>query len=83
MIAPGGFDFKTGDVLSDWNGNIIASSLNPGGIVRLTLDDDSVTGEERLLPELGRVRDIEIDKDGSILTLTDSGNGKVVRITGE
>lgn len=83
VIAPGGFDFKTGDVLSDWNGNIIASSLNPGGIVRLTLDDDSVTGEERLLPELGRVRDIEIDKDGSILTLTDSGNGKVVRITGE
>ncbi|WP_027835236.1 PQQ-dependent sugar dehydrogenase [Maritalea myrionectae] len=83
VIAPGGFDFKTGDVLSDWNGNIIASSLNPGGIVRLALDGDSVTGEERLLPELGRVRDIEIDKDGSILALTDSGNGKVVRITGE
>ncbi|AVX04540.1 soluble aldose sugar dehydrogenase YliI [Maritalea myrionectae] len=83
VIAPGGFDFKTGDVLSDWNGNIIASSLNPGGIVRLALDGDTVTGEERLLPELGRVRDIEIDKDGSILALTDSGNGKVVRITGE
>lgn len=83
VIAPGGFAFKTGEELADWNGNIIASSLNPGGIVRLTMDGDNVTGEERLLPELGRVRDIEIDKDGSILALTDSGNGRVVRITAQ
>ncbi|MCF4099818.1 PQQ-dependent sugar dehydrogenase [Maritalea mediterranea] len=80
VIAPGGFAFKTGDELSQWNGNIIASSLNPGGIVRLTLEGDTITGEERLLPNLGRVRDIEIDQDGSILALTDA-SGKVVRIT--
>jgi glucose/arabinose dehydrogenase len=82
VIAPGGFAFKTGEELSAWNGNIIASSLNPGGIVRLTMDGDTITGEERLLPELGRVRDIEIDKDGSILALTDA-SGKVVRITAQ
>lgn len=80
VIAPSGFAFKTGEMLSDWNGNLIASSLNPGGIVRLTLDGDSVTGEERLLPELGRVRDIEIDKDGSILALIDDPDGSIVRI---
>lgn len=83
VIAPGGFAFKSGDELSAWNGNIIAASLFPGGLVRLALDGDSVTGEERLLPDLGRVRDIEIDKDGSILALTDKRNGQVLRITAQ
>jgi len=78
VIAPSGFAFKEGDLLSEWNGNIIASSLNPGGIVRLTLDGDLVSGEERLFGDLGRVRDIEIDHDGAILALTDSG--ELVRI---
>ena len=73
VIAPSGFAFKEGDLLSEWNGDIIASSLNPGGIVRLTLDGDFVSGEERLFGDLGRVRDIEIDHDGAILALTDSG----------
>lgn len=83
VIAPGGFAFKTGDELSAWNGNIIAASLFPGGLVRLALDGDTVTGEERLLPNLGRVRDIEIDKDGTILALTDKRNGQVLRITAQ
>ena len=78
VIAPSGFAFKEGDLLSEWNGDIIASSLNPGGIVRLTLDGDFVSGEERLFGDLGRVRDIEIDHDGAILALTDSG--ELVRI---
>lgn len=78
VIAPGGFAFYDGDMF-DWQGDIIASSLNPGGIVRLTLDGNRVTGEARYLPNLGRVRDIEIDRDGAILAVNDDGN--LVRIT--
>ena len=63
----------------DWQGDVIASSLNPGGIVRLKLDGNSVTGEARYLPDLGRVRDIEIDRDGAILAVNDDGD--LMRIT--
>ncbi|NNE88865.1 MAG: PQQ-dependent sugar dehydrogenase [Silicimonas sp.] len=78
VIAPGGFAFYEGEMF-DWQGDIIASSLSPGGIVRLTLEGNSVTGEARYLPDLGRVRDIEIDADGAILAVNDDGN--LVRIT--
>ena len=78
VIAPGGFAFYDGNMF-DWKGDIIAASLNPGGIVRLTLDGDRVTGEARYLPDLGRVRDIEIDSDGAILAVNDDGN--LMRIT--
>ncbi|MEO9824972.1 MAG: PQQ-dependent sugar dehydrogenase [Paracoccaceae bacterium] len=78
VIAPGGFAFYDGSMF-DWNGDVIAASLNPGGIVRLSLDGQSVAGEARYLPDLGRVRDIEIDRDGAILAVNDDGN--LVRIT--
>ena len=78
VIAPGGFVFYDAD-LFDWQGDIIASSLNPGGIVRLSLDGNTVTGEARYLPDLGRVRDIGIDRDGAILVVNDDGN--LLRIT--
>ena len=77
VIAPGGFAFYDGD-LFNWNGDIIAASLNPGGIVRLRLKGNRITGEQRLLGSLGRVRDVEVDRDGAILLLTDSG--EVLRV---
>jgi glucose/arabinose dehydrogenase len=53
--------------------------LNPGGIVRLKLNGDRVVGEGRFLGDLGRVRDIEIDRDGAIIAL--AGGGGIFRIT--
>jgi glucose/arabinose dehydrogenase len=73
VIAPGGFAVYDGDV--------IAGSLTPGGIVRLKLRGDRVTGEARYLGGLGRIRDVEIDRDGALLLLVDSPDGSVVRVT--
>ena len=81
VIAPGGFVFYQGDMFSEWNGDILASSLNPGGLVRLTLDGDKVSGEERFLTGENRIRDVEIDSDGAILLLVDAPNGAVLRLT--
>lgn len=77
VIAPGGFAFYTGD-LFDWEGDVLASSLNPGGLVHLRMRNGKVANETRYLEELGRVRDVEVDSDGSLLLLTDEGN--VVRV---
>ena len=82
VIAPGGFTFYQGQKF-DWNGDILAGSLNPGGLVRLKLDGDKVVGEARYLGELGRVRDVDVDRDGAILLLVDARSGGLVRVTPE
>lgn len=80
VIAPSDFVFYEGDTF-DWNGQIIAGSLRPGGIVRLKLDGDRVIGEARDLGQLGRVRDVELDQNGELLLLIDANNGELLRIT--
>ena len=80
VIAPGGFVFYDGD-LFDWQGDFVGSSLNPGGMVRLTMEGDRVTGEARYLPDVGRVRDVEIAGDGALIVLTDAPDGEVLRVT--
>ena len=82
VIAPGGFAFYEGDIFPEWEGNVLAASLNPGGLVRLVLDGDRVAGEERFLAGEMRVRDVEIDRDGAILIL-DNSNGRLLRLTPE
>ena len=63
-------------------GDVVAASLRPGGIVRLTMDGNRVTGEARYLTdELGRVRDVAVAPDGALIVLTDYGDGALVRIT--
>ncbi len=83
VIAPGGFVFYDGEMIPEWDGDLLAASLNPGGLVRLTLDGETVTGEERLLTDAGRVRDVEIDRDGAVLLLTDAPEGEILRVTPE
>jgi glucose/arabinose dehydrogenase len=50
-------------------------------LVRLELDGEKVTKEERLLQNLGeRIRDVRQGPDGALWLLTDSGNGRVLRV---
>ncbi|WP_127655452.1 PQQ-dependent sugar dehydrogenase [Alexandriicola marinus] len=83
VIAPGGMIFHSGNGFDDWAGDLLIGSLNPGGLVRLELNGDRVAGEERLVPELGRVRDVEELADGSLLLLIDAPEpfGEIVRMT--
>ena len=80
VIAPAGMLRYDGGLFRRWTGDILISSLNPGGIVRLRLRDGLVVGEQRLLAPLGRVRDLEIAPDGSLLALLDRADGLIARI---
>jgi glucose/arabinose dehydrogenase len=82
VIAPSGMTFYTGKAFPDWKDDILIGSLNPGGLVRVTMKNGKVTREERYLGDLGeRIRDVRQATDGSLYLLTDRGNGRVLRIT--
>lgn len=81
VIAPSGMAFYEGEMFSEWDGDVLVGSLTPGGLVRLAMDGERVVGEERLLRDLGRVRDVEVLADGSLLLITDEENGEILRVT--
>ncbi|SDY92541.1 PQQ-dependent sugar dehydrogenase [Citreimonas salinaria] len=82
VIAPNDFVVYDGDMFPEWQGDFLISALVAGGIVRLSVGGDGlVQAEERLLPDLKRTRDVEIDDDGSLLLITDQENGRLLRIT--
>ena len=82
VIAPGGMMFHSGDSFGEWNGDALIGSLYPGGVVRLSFDEEGrVTEEERLMRDAGRVRDVEVLDDGSFLILTDFDSGSLIHVT--
>ena len=84
VIAPSGAVWYTGDRYPGWKGSLVVGSLQPGALVRLTVEDDKVTLEERHLAELGnRIRDVQQGPDGHLYLVTDQDNGRVLRVVPE
>jgi glucose/arabinose dehydrogenase len=81
VIAPSGMLVYTGNAYPGWKGSIFVGSLQPGALVRLVLQNGKVTREERYLGELGeRIRDVAQGPDGLLYLVTDSDNGRVLRL---
>jgi glucose/arabinose dehydrogenase len=78
-IAPSGMAFYNADLIAKWKGSLFNGGLVYPGIVRLSLDGDKVTGEERI--EIGeRIRDVRQGPDGALYLLTDANDGRILRI---
>ncbi|HYO76660.1 MAG TPA: PQQ-dependent sugar dehydrogenase [Thermoanaerobaculia bacterium] len=81
VIAPSGMVFYTGNAYPGWKGSIFVGSLQPGALVRLTLQNGRVTRDERYLGDLDeRIRDVEQGPDGLLYMLTDADDGRIVRL---
>lgn len=81
VIAPGGMLFYRGD-LFPWRGDLLIAGLNTRTLVRLDLDGERVTGEERLIAgQEGRIRDVAEGPDGALWVVTDEDNGRLLRLT--
>ena len=81
VIAPSGMAFYAANAIPGWNGSVLIGSLSPGALVRLELSNGRVTRETRYLGELReRIRDVTVGSDGFVYVVTDSGNGRVLRI---
>ena len=69
-ISPAGISFYTGNVFAAWRGNLLIGGLSSESLVRLALNGESVTGEERIF--MGqRIRDVRQGPDGAVYLLTD------------
>ena len=82
VISPSGITFYTANTIPGWKDNLLIAGLSSQAIVRLSLDGDTVTGEERI-PMGARIRDVERGPDGAVYALTDEGDGKVLRLTAD
>ena len=80
-IAPSGAAFYTGDRFPEWKGNLFVGALAGQALHRLVLDGERIVGEEKLLADLGeRIRDVRNGPDGVLWLLTDSPEGRVLRV---
>jgi aldose sugar dehydrogenase len=80
-IAPSGAAFYTGNAWPAWRNSLFVGALAGQLLVRLSTRGESVTGEERLLANLGeRIRDVRQGPDGYLYLLSDESNGKILRV---
>lgn len=90
VISPSGATFYTAEPIPGWTseaipawaGDLLVGGLSSESIVRLSIDDDKVTGEERI-PLGVRIRNVVQGPDGAVYALTDEDNGKILRLTAE
>ena len=79
VISPSGMAFYTGDRFPQWRNNAFVGGLSSRDLVRLVIDGDTVTEEERF-PMPGRIREVEVGPDGAIYLLWDDAEGELWRM---
>lgn len=80
-IAPSGAAFYTGSVWPQWKNSLFVGALAGSLLARLSTEGEKVTGEERLLTDIGaRIRDVVQGPDGFLYLLTDEEDGKLLRV---
>jgi aldose sugar dehydrogenase len=81
-IAPSGMTFYTAKLFPKWTGSLFTGALAGKMLVRLSLNGNAVTGEERLLQNLNeRIRDVRQGPDGALWLLTDNSAGRILRVS--
>ncbi|WP_323813700.1 PQQ-dependent sugar dehydrogenase [Cellvibrio sp. NN19] len=82
-IATAGFIFYTGDKFPQWKNNILLASLREQTLVRLVVDGEQITKEERLLKEdVGqRLRTVVQGPDGLVYLVTDESKSKIYQLS--
>ena len=80
-IGASGLAIYEGDAFPDWQGKLFVGALVDEEVRMLTLSDGAVTDEQAMFSEIGaRIRDVRTGPDGLLYLLTDSEQGKVIRV---
>ena len=68
--------------MGEGQGDLRVVALRGQALLRLRLAGDKIISEERLLTDLGeRIRTIREGADGALYLLTDSGKGRLLKLT--
>lgn len=78
-IATSGVMVVTSDKYPTWKGNILVGALVKQHISRVVLKDNKLVAEEKLLPGIGRVRQVAESPDGYIYAITEA-TGLLVKL---
>ncbi len=79
-IAPSGMTFYIGNLFPGWRGSVFVGALAGRQLVRLSTDGKRILGEEKLLNQTTRFRDVVQGLDGALYLLTDEENGKLLKL---
>ena len=80
-IAPAGLAWYGGALFPAWHGSLFVATLKERSVRRVPLTGGAPGPQEVLFQELGeRIRDVRAGPDGAIYLLTDSPNGRVLRV---
>lgn len=81
-IAACGLMYYTGSRFPAWQGNLFSGALALRHVARVELRNGNYAHEERLLPDMGRIRHIAQGPDGCIYVLTEDP-GMLLKLTPE
>ena len=79
-IAPSGTVFLTGGRYKGWEGALLVGSLRFKYLNLCYLDGHKITGQEKLLKNIGRVRDVRMAPDGYIYVAIEDKKGSIFRL---
>jgi len=78
-LAPGGMAFVYGDRYPGWDGDLFVGSLVQRMLNRCVMDGNHVLRDERLLEDIGRVREVEFGPDHFLYLMTED-TGLLIRL---
>ena len=78
-IAPSGMAFVEGDRYPIWKGDLLVGSLKFNYIMRCQLEGNEIIHQEKILEDVGRMRDIKIGADGYIYVAVEDP-GRIYKI---
>ncbi len=79
--AVSSFVFYDGDAFPAWRGHMLVGTLKATELYRVEMDGDRPVGQETLITDLARIRDVEVGVDGLVyLLLEHASGGRIVRL---
>jgi len=80
-IAPAGLAWYDGALFPAWRGNLLVAALVERSVRRVPMTNGVPGPQEVLFQEIGeRIRDVRAGPDGAVYLLTDSPEGRVLRV---
>jgi aldose sugar dehydrogenase len=80
VIAPSGMAFYDADLFPAWRGSLFVGGLAAKHVARLAIEERRVVGEERLLADRARFRDVRVGLEGALYLVTDEEDGELLRL---